>query len=84
MAPQVLEDLEPVELYSLVEFYEKEHLKELKETNELMCKAVRLAIVNALKGKNHNLFKEEKGYKKKKVDRAEKRNTLKYLKEKFK
>lgn len=84
MAPQVLEELEPVELYALVKYYEEEHLKEVKETNELMCKSVRLAIFNALKGKNHNLFKEEKSYEKKYIDKSEKRNTLKYLKEKFK
>lgn len=86
MAPKVLDEIEPRELYSLCEFYHSDRMNTVKENNELFAIAVKVGVINALKNKKYTIFDEKNKTKNEKrhVEKKDKLSTLSYLKEIFK
>ncbi|SHK49020.1 hypothetical protein [Paramaledivibacter caminithermalis] len=70
-------EMTPKELKLILEGYEEKYKRDL----EMKALATRLAIFNAIKGKNHKLFSND--IQNKKISTIEKQKQLKELKEIF-
>lgn len=68
-------EMTPKEIKLMLEGCDEEYRNNL----EMTCLAMKIAIINALKGKNHKLFKQEN----KKIDPKDKKKELEELNKKF-